>query len=714
MPPRPEGRFVRLPHGGLVERDFLPDDPQGPLGGNGSQNTGSTSQEAAPSAPPQSAAASEPPPPPAMDRVDQMLLLMQQQQQMMVTNMQQQQQMMTTMMGAMAQNMGVPPLHCTEAESVELLSYLFEKEADLWWESVLRSIPEGHIWTWEEFEARFNVKYLPQTYQHERENEFLRLQQGGMSVTQYENRFTELSRYASEMSANEAIKMRWFTAGLRSGIRSKICCVNIRTYSELVEMSIRAEQDEERVAQNRSQLGPRNRVEGPSSSFTGKRARPSLPSRLAAAPALSTRPAQTCAYCRRTGHFEPYCFTRMRDLGFTPPQRNVRPPQPALQIPPLRAVGPNQQFRRPPPPQVRQPQRPIQRPNFSQQARVHALAVEGQDAAIPTPTAFEVTAHIQGVKIIAAAGTFTEATKICYSCPIDLGCKVAHVDLMVTKIFHYDVILGMDWLTMMKAEIDCDAKTVKIFEDDGSSLTFPVQVSYERRISCYASLEDGYSGPSISDTPVVHDFWDVFKNIPGLPPRREIDFTIELVPGAKPVSLPTYRMPPCEMEELRTQIDDLLESGFIRPSVSPWGAPVLFVRKKDGSLRLCVDYRKLNQMTVRNKYLLPRIDDLFDQLRGAQYFSKIDLKSGYHQLRVRDEDIQKTAFKTCFGHYEFLVMPFGLTNAPAVFMDLMNRILRPFLYRFVIVFIDDILIYSKSREKHGEHLRAVFETLEKN
>ncbi|XP_058106471.1 uncharacterized protein LOC131249717 [Magnolia sinica] len=488
-----------------------------------------------------------------------------------------------------------------------------------------------------------------------------------MSVAQYENCFTELSRYASEMIANEAVKMRRFTAGLRSGIRSKICCVNIRIYAELVEMSIRAEQDEERVARNRSQLGLRNRVEGPSSSYAGKRARPNSPPRLAATPAPSTRQAQVCTYCRRAGHSEPYCFTRMRDLGFTPPQRNIRPPQPALQIPPLRA-------------------------------RVHALAVEGQDAAIPTPTTFKVTAHIQGtpifllvdtgstaslishaavkhlglrprpfvgVKIIAAAGTFSEATKICYDCPIDLGCKVANVDLIVTKIFHYDVILGMDWLTVVRAEIDCDAKTVKIHEDDDTPLTFPVQVSYERRISCYASLEDGYSGPSITDTPVVKDFWDVFKNIPGLPPRREIDFTIDLVPGAKPISLLTYCMPPCEMEELRTQIDDLLELGFIRPSVSPWGAPVLFVKKKDGSLRLCVDYRRLNQMTVRNKYPLPRIDDLFDQLRGAQYFSKIDLKSGYHQLRVRDEDIQKTAFRTCFGHYEFLVMPFGLTNAPA-------------------------------------------------
>ncbi|GJT37976.1 putative reverse transcriptase domain-containing protein [Tanacetum coccineum] len=175
----------------------------------------------------------------------------------------------------------------------------------------------------------------------------------------------------------------------------------------------------------------------------------------------------------------------------------------------------------------------------------------------------------------------------------------------------------------------------------------------------------------------------------------------------------TIRLAPSEMKELSEQLKELSDKGFIRPSSSPWGAPVLFVKKKEGHYGMCIDYRELNKLTVKNRYPLPRIDDLFDQLQGSSVYSKIDLRSGYHQLRVREEDIPKTAFRTRYGHYEFQVMPFGLTNAPAVFMDLMNRVCKPYLDKFVIVFIDDILIYSKSKQEHKEHLKIILELLKK-
>nr|GEW86781.1 reverse transcriptase [Tanacetum cinerariifolium] len=204
------------------------------------------------------------------------------------------------------------------------------------------------------------------------------------------------------------------------------------------------------------------------------------------------------------------------------------------------------------------------------------------------------------------------------------------------------------------------------------------------------------------------DFSDVFpEELLGIPPEREVKFGIELISGTQPISKAPYRMAPIKLKELKEQLQELLDLGFIRPSVSPWGVLVLFVKKKDGSMRLCIDYRDLNRVPIRNRYPLPQIDDLFDQLQGAKFFSKIDLKSGYHQLRVKEQDIPKTAFRTHYVHYEFLVMPFGLTNALAVFMDLMNRIFYEYLDKFVIVFIDDILVYSKTKGEHKEHLRQM-------
>ena len=301
--------------------------------------------------------------------------------------------------------------------------------------------------------------------------------------------------------------------------------------------------------------------------------------------------------------------------------------------------------------------------------------------------------------------------------------------MIIIDLKGLDVILGMDWLDANYASMDCFRKEV-IFRRPG----LPVVVFYgERRrapsglisaISARCLLQKGCTGYlahivdtrsseiGLEDVPVVRDFLDVFlDDLPGFPPEREIDFPIDLVPDTAPISLSPYRMAQAELKELKTQLQELVDRGFIRPSISPWGASVLFVKKKDDTWRLCIDYRQLNKVTIRNRYPLPRIDDLFDQLQGARVFSKIDLRSGYHLLRIRESDIRKKAFRTRYGHYEFLVMSFGLTNAPAVFMDLMNQVFRPYLDRFVIVFIDDILVYSRSELEHERHLGLVLQTL---
>ncbi|KAK9083378.1 hypothetical protein Scep_029849 [Stephania cephalantha] len=323
-----------------------------------------------------------------------------------------------------------------------------------------------------------------------------------------------------------------------------------------------------------------------------------------------------------------------------------------------------------------------------------------------------------------AAGDKIYLNLLCVDCSVEIKGHIMPANLRVLEFLEFDALLGMDWLGAYHAQIHCFSKKVIFhllghpeFSFQGTSTSLPItkgrvatSVDVEMFTSVLSTTERVVT--TLEEVPVVCEFPDIFPaELPGLPPPREIDFIIDLVLGTKPISIPPYRMAPKELEELREQLDELLELGSIHPSMSPWGASILFVKKKDGSLRLCIDYRQLNKVTVKNEYPLPRIDDLFDQLTGAQWFSKIDLRSGYHQLRIRAEDREKTAFRTRYGHYQFTVMPFWLTNAPMVFMDLMHRVLREYLDRFVIVFIDDILIYSKTRDDHGEHLRIILQTL---
>jgi Reverse transcriptase (RNA-dependent DNA polymerase)/Retroviral aspartyl protease len=343
-----------------------------------------------------------------------------------------------------------------------------------------------------------------------------------------------------------------------------------------------------------------------------------------------------------------------------------------------------------------------------------------------------------------------------------LGSFASRVQLHLLPLNNdFDVILGDDWLTNNKAILDFDAGICKVKKgtkahtlrrettgEDGlasatklatgckpSSLHGVLSAMQVKRVlrkgaqllvlelhsvediaNAAAGSPDGTSQVTGHENPeiatILSEYEDVFRDIPpGLPPHRNTAHAIPLVPGTRPVARPMYRLSPAEHREVQAQIKEGLEKGWIEPSFSPWAAPILFVHKKGGGLRMCVDYRALNKHTVKNRFPLPRIDDLFDNLQGAKFFTSLDLASGYHQIRIPEEDRPKTAFRTSMGLYQYRVLSFGLTNAPATFQAAMNELFAPYLHDFVLVYLDDILVYSKTWEEHLLHLKLVLQKL---
>ncbi|KAL4035489.1 hypothetical protein IC575_004182 [Cucumis melo] len=342
-------------------------------------------------------------------------------------------------------------------------------------------------------------------------------------------------------------------------------------------------------------------------------------------------------------------------------------------------------------------------------------------------------------------GTSCKGEGICSKVEIQLeGLRVV-TDLLVVGLGTIDVVLGMQWLdttgtmkihwpsltmvfwkegnkVVLKGDpalvrAECSLKTLEKTweaEDQGFLLDWQrYEVENEDADSKNTSQTGDEEGlPMIQY--LLHQYSDVFNSPTTLPPKRIIDHRILTLPGQKPINVRPYKYGHQQKEEIEKLVIEMLQTGIIRPSHSPFSSPVLLVKKKDGGWRFCVDYRKLNKITIADKFPIPVIEELLDELHGATVFSKLDLKSGYHQIRMKEEDIEKTAFRTHEGHYEFVVMPFGLTNAPATFQSLMNQVFKPFLRRCVLVFFDDILVYSSDITEHEKHLGMVFATLRDN
>ena len=631
---------------------------------------------------------------------------------------------------------------CTNQERVLYAAGQLRGAALDWWESYQQGDRER--FTWAQFRERFRSYHVPAGIMKMKKKEFLSLKQGNMSVTEYRDKFLQLARYAPTEVAQDGDKQEHFMEGLNDGLQLQLMNNTFNNFNHLVDRAILTEQKrkeiderkrkfntapsnsnarpryqqqqypqqqsyQQRQPQQQMNQGQRYQGQNQQNRSTQLAQRPG--SSNAPAPPQSTVPlVRSCYKCGETGHYANNC-----------PQK----------------VQPNQQGQKQNPPQQQQQGRTggNQQAKAPWQGKVNHVTVETAAEAPnvvigtflvnsqPATVLFDTGAthsfitksyaeqhniEISPMKrsmVVSSPGGKINTNSICTRVSIKIRGVEFSAKLIVIDSIGIDVILGMETLTQWGVKIDCANRTVDLTAPDG------------QRVGISASSPSGLlhqmEGRPTAGIPIVCDFPDVFPDeLPGMPPDRDVEFLIELIPGTAPIAKRPYRMAPIEHEEVKKNIDELLSKGFIRPSSSPWAFPVLLVEKKETSAkRMCVDYRALNAVTVKNKYPLPRIDDLFDQLQGACVFSKIDLRSGYHQLKIRPSDIPKTAFTTKYGLYEYTVMSFGLTNAPAYFMHLMNKVLMDFLDKFLVVFIDDILIFSKTKEEHEEHLRLVLQRL---
>ncbi|GJW36047.1 reverse transcriptase domain-containing protein [Tanacetum coccineum] len=650
-----------------------------------------------------------------------------------------------------------------KAIQVKFASCTLQGSALTWWNSHVRAVGQdvAYAMPWTALKRMITDKYCPRGEIKKLESEYWNLKVRGTDLMTYNQRFQELALMCDRMFPEESAKVERYVGGLPDLIHGSVKASKPQSMQEAIEFATemmdkkmltaaerqaenkRKFEDTSRNNQNQQQPFKRNNVaraytvwdlrdkklmDGTKPSMYKCNYPPAMGHVLKSAltaKRLATQPVTV--KCGVQGHFRSDC-PKLKNGNQGNRAGNGNAVARAYVVGSAR-TNPNSN---------------VVTGTFLLNNRYASILFDtGADRSFIS-TAFSSLIDIipttldHGYDVELADGRIIWVNTLIRGCTLNFLNHPFNIDLMPVEMGSFDVIIGMDWLAKYHAVIVCDEKLVRvpfgdkilIFHGDGSNNGHESRLNI---ISCTKTqkyllegcpiflaqvtmkkAEDKSKEKQLEEVPIVQDFPEVFpEDLPGIPPTRQVEFQIDLIPGAAPVARAPYRLAPSEMKELSDQLKELSDKGFIRPSSSPWGAPVLFVKKKDGSFRMCIDYRELNKLMVKNRYPLPRIDDLFDQLQGSSIYSKIDLRSGYHQLRVREEDIPKTAFRTRYGHYEFQVMPFGLTNAPAVFMDLMNRVCKPYLDKFVIVFIDDILIYSKNKQEHAEHLKLILELLKK-
>ncbi|KAI3751987.1 hypothetical protein L2E82_23084 [Cichorium intybus] len=597
---------------------------------------------------------------------------------------------------------------CAEGDKVEFATNQLTGNALHWWQVFSKALGPDLTQSllWEQFKTKFNEEYCFEVAIKRLEEEFLHLKQGSHSVQEYTMSFLEKARFAEHQINTEKRKIDKYVVD-RATER---------------ETELQRQEEEKKVSETKRKAEeqpwtPQKKSQQTGSNFKGKGPREEAKwcekcKKKHFGNCRIDVVSSSCRNCGKQGHIARDCRADRRcfQCGATD---HIRP-----NCPQLKSGAPRNKLREERGGKKEETKGrggPVASRAFQmtvEEAREKTDVVSGIFTlnSIPVYIIFDPGATYcfvstsmmsrlniplnpidESLEVAMADGRYVWVSKHFEVCQLKIYETTFSIDLKPMTTKEFEVIMGMDWLATNYANMDCRNKNITVLTPERASIKIQGDRPRLRMpVISFAQARNSVSKGGVSylaymslaksdqmgkeNVKIVNEFPDVFpEELPGLQPDRQIEFAIELVPGATSVARAPYRLAPSEMEELRKQLEELMDRGFIKPSSSPWGAPILFVKKKDGSMRMCIDYRELNKTTVKNKYPLPRIDDLFDQLQGVSYFSKIDLRSGYHQLKIRELDIPKTAFRTRYGHYDFLVMPFGLTNAPAAFMDLMNR-----------------------------------------